>query len=255
MPTTSVSSAWVRFPKPNPQARLRLFCLPYAGSGAWNFCTWPEGLPASVEVCSVELPGRATRLKELPFTELSLLVQAMAPALLSLLDKPFAFFGHSMGGLLSFELVRLLRREYDRNPIHLFVSGRRAPQVGAQTPPLHTLPEAAFIEELRCLNGTPEDVLENAQLRQLLLPILRADFAVLETYQYRFEAPLDCPITALGGLQDSRVKYEDLKAWQEQTSESFSLHLLPGDHFFMHSAQPQVLQILSQSLSFGLSSP
>ncbi len=190
MPTTPVSSAWVRFPKPNPQARLRLFCFPYAGGGAVSFRTWPLGLPDDVEICSVELPGRGTRLSERPFTRLSPLLQTMAPALLSLLDKPFAFFGHSMGGLVSFELTRLLRREYDLSPVHLFVSGRRAPQVQDLEPPLHTLPDPAFLEELRRLNGTPQAVLENVELRQVVLPILQADFAVIDTYEYTSEAPL-----------------------------------------------------------------
>ena len=214
-----------------------------------SFRTWPLGLPDDVEVCSVELPGRGTRLSERPFTRLSPLLQTMAPALLSLLDKPFAFFGHSMGGLVSFELTRLLRREYDLSPVHLFVSGRRAPQVQDLEPPLHTLPETAFLEELRRLNGTPQAVLENVELRQLLLPILQADFAVIETYEYTPNAPLKCPITVLGGMQDSKVKCKDLKAWREHTNAAFSLHLLPGDHFFVHSTQPQVLQILSQSLN------
>lgn len=155
MPTTILLSTWVRFPRSNLQAKLRLFCFPYAGGGAVNFCKWPLGLPNAVEVCPVELPGRGIRVRELPFTGLSPLVQAIAPALVSFLDKPFVFFGHSMGGILSFELARLLHREYDLCPVHLFVSGRRALQVHELEPPLHTLPESAFIEELRRLNGTP----------------------------------------------------------------------------------------------------
>lgn len=255
MPTTTLSSAWVRFPQPNPQARLRLFCFPYAGGGAVNFYKWPLGLPKAVEVCPVELPGRGIRVRELPFTRLSPLVEAIAPALLSFLDKPFAFFGHSMGGILSFELARLLHREYDLCPVHLFVSGRRAPQVHDLEPPLHTLPESALIEELRRLNGTPDAVLENAELIQLLLPVLRADFAVLETYDYKPDVPLDCPLTVLGGLQDYKVKYENLEAWREHTKAAFSLHLLPGDHFFVHSAQPQVLQILYRALNLAVLQP
>lgn len=230
MPTTILSSAWVRFPQPNPQAKLRLFCFPYAGGGAVNFCKWPSGLPNAVEVCPVELPGRGIRVRELPFTGLEPLVQAIAPALLSFLDKPFAFFGHSMGGILSFELARLLHREYDLCPVHLFVSGRRAPpQVHDLEPPLHTLPESALIEEVRRLNGTPDAVLENAELMQLLLPVLRADFAVLETYVYAPEPTLDCPITAFGGLQDQEVNRDELQAWQDQTNAAFSLRLCKGD--------------------------
>jgi medium-chain acyl-[acyl-carrier-protein] hydrolase len=153
-----------------------------------------------------------------------------------------------MGGLVSFELARLLRKNYGKSPVHLFVSGHRAPQVPDPDPPIHALPELEFLEELRRLNGTPEVVLENTELMQLLLPALRADFAVIETYAYKPESPLDCPITAFGGLQDPKVSYDDLKVWQEQTNAAFSLHMLPGDHFFLQSAQPLLLQLLSQKL-------
>jgi medium-chain acyl-[acyl-carrier-protein] hydrolase len=110
------------------------------------------------------------------------------------------------------------------------------------------LPEPEFLEELRRLNGTPEAVLENTELMQLLLPILRADFEVIETYVYAPGPPLECGITAFGGLQDRKASYDDLEVWREQTSASFSLQMLPGDHFFINSAQPLLLQALSQKL-------
>lgn len=213
-----------------------------------GFRSWPNSLPPTVEVCPVELPGRGTRLKEPPFTRLSPLVQAIAHAILPHLDKPFAFFGHSMGALVSFELTRLLRRNYSRSPVHLFVSASRAPQVPDPDPPIHALPEPEFLEELRCLNGTPKEVLENTELMQLLLPILRADFAVIETYVYAPEPAQDFPITAFGGLQDREVSCDALEAWREQTSASFSLQMLPGNHFFIQSAQPLLLQFLSREL-------
>lgn len=248
MTTTSVFDTWVSRSKPNPQASLRLFCFPYAGGAALTFRTWSNSLPMAFEVCPVELPGRGKRITSAPFTRLQPLVQAIAQALLPHLDKPFAFFGHSMGGLVSFELARLLRKKYGLNPAHLFVSGYRAPQVPDPDPPIRALPEPEFLEELRRLNGTPEAVLENAELMQLLLPALRADFAAIETYVYTPESPLDCPITAFGGLQDREVSCDDLKAWREQTNAAFSLKMLPGDHFFLHSAQPLLLQSLSQEL-------
>jgi len=239
---------WVTCPKPHPQAKLRLFCFHYAGGRASVFRTWSDSLPQSVEVCAIELPGRGMRLRESPFTQLEPLVQHLPSALLPFLDKPFAFFGHSMGGLVSFELTRLLRREYGVSPVHLFVSGQRAPQVPDPEPPIHTLPESEFLEELRRFNGTPEAVLENAELMQLLFPTLRADFAVLETYAYTPEIPLDCPITAFGGLQDPEANCDELEAWREQTNAFFVLEMFPGDHFFLHSAEPLLLQCLSQKL-------
>lgn len=243
------SNSWVTCPKPNPEASLRLFCFPYAGGSALSFRSWPTKLPPTIEVCPVEFPGRGMRLNEPPFAQLFPLVEVIAQSLLSYLDKPFAFFGHSMGGLTSFEVARLLHRTHACSPIHLFVSGRRAPQIPSSTPHVHTLPDADFIEELRRLNGTPEEVLANDELMQLLLPTLRADFAVLETYTYQPDSPLNCPITAFGGLQDPDVSCEMLEAWKKQTSAAFSLRLFLGDHFFIDTAQSLLLQSLEQTLS------
>lgn len=248
MKTTPTFNTCVTCRSPNPEAKLRLFCFPYAGGGALSFRTWSDSLPPTIEVCPLELPGRGFRLKEPPLTQIKPLIEAIAYALLPYLDKPFAFFGHSMGGLVSFELVRLLRREYSLNPSHLFVSGRQAPQIPVSKSPIHDLPEPEFLEELRRLNGTPEAVLNSSELMQLLIPTLRADFAVLETYVYAPEAPLDCPISAFGGLQDREVSCEELEAWREQTNAEFSLQMLKGNHFFLHSAQSLLLQLLSQEL-------
>lgn len=248
MTTAPTSKSWIVYPQPNSQAKLRLFCFHYAGGRAWIFRNWSDDLPSSVEICSIELPGRGFRLIEPPFTSLDPLVEAIASALLPHLEKPFAFFGHSMGGLISFELTRTLRKNHGLKPLHLFISGHRAPQLPDPDPPIHNLPESEFVDELRDLEGTPEEVLENAELMQLLLPSLRADFAVIETYAYVAEPPLECPITAFGGLQDQEVSYDELKAWQEQTNASFSLHMLPGNHFFLHSAQLLLLKLLSQDL-------
>ena len=179
------------------------------------FRTWPDGLPADVEVCPVQLPGRGARLMEPPFTQLSPLIEALAQALFPLLDKPFAFFGHSLGALVSFELARYLRRQHGLHPVRLFVSAGRAPQIPHRDLPMHTLPEEEFLAKLRRLNGTPREVLAHAELMEIILPLLRADFAVYETYVYAIEPPLNCPISTFGGLQDQRVSRGDLEAWRE----------------------------------------
>ncbi|MEM8676654.1 MAG: thioesterase II family protein [Cyanobacteria bacterium P01_G01_bin.67] len=249
MTTIQTSKSWFICPKPNAKAKLRLFCFHYAGGGAASFRNWSDNLPSSVEVHFVELPGRGFRLAETAFTSLNPLVEAIADALYPLLDKPFTFFGHSMGGLLCFELTRLLRKKYSLNPIHLFVSAHRAPQLPDPDPPIYNLPDPEFLDELRDLEGTPEAILENTELMQLLLPTLRADFTVVDTYNYTAEPPLDYPITAFGGLQDQEVNYEELEAWQEQTTAAFSLQMLQGNHFFMHSAQSLLLEYLCQDLN------
>jgi medium-chain acyl-[acyl-carrier-protein] hydrolase len=213
------------------------------------FRTWPDDLPPDIEVCPVQLPGRESRLKEPPFTRLKHLVQTLVPLLCPYLSIPFAFFGHSMGALISFELARQLRRRSGLSPVHLFVSGRPAPPIPAPDPPIHELPESAFVEELRRLNGTPESVLQNPELMQLVLPILRADFALSETFVYSTEDPLDCPISAFGGLQDGEVSHNDLAAWREQTHSSFTLRIFPGNHFFLQSARALILSAVSQELT------
>jgi len=248
MTTTIALDPWIACRKPNPQARLRLFCFPYAGTGASIFRTWSDSLPADVEVCPVQFPGRGTRLMETPFTQLSPLVQALAQTLLPLLDKPFAFFGHSLGALVGFELARQLRRQSGVQPVRLFVSADRAPQFPHRERPMHALPDEEFLVELRRLNGIPEKVLEEVEIMQTMLPVLRADLAVCETYVYSTEPPLNCPISTFGGLQDRRVSRGDLEAWRNQTSASFSLRMFPGDHFFWHTTQPLLLQVLSQDL-------
>lgn len=248
MTAAAAFDSWIACRKPRPQARLRLFCFPYAGGGALIFRTWADGLPADVEVCPVQLPGRGTRLMEPLFTQLSPLIQALAQALLPLLDKPFAFFGHSLGALVSFELARQLRRQYGVQPVRLFVSASRAPQLPHRGLPIHTRSEGDFLAELRHLNGTPREVLDHEELMQISLPVLRADFAVYETYVYPTEPPLNYPISAFGGLRDRTVSQSDLEAWREQTSVSFSLQMFPGDHFFLNTTQPLLLRVLSQEL-------
>jgi len=240
---------------PNPQAALRLFCFPYAGGSAAIFRKWVENLPQTIELCAVELPGRISHIQTSPLTRIEPLVDAIATALLPYLDKPFAFFGHSMGGLVSFELARLLRAKYSVQPVYLFISGRHAPQLRARTAPIHALPEPEFLAQLRRLGGTPQAVLENAELMQILIPILRADFAVLENYTYTNEPPLDCAIAAFGGLEDPEVSYTELEAWRDMTTSSFQLQMFPGDHFFLHCAQPllnSLQKYLLQAVGEGL---
>ncbi len=237
---------WIPFRQPDPKAQLRLFCLPYAGAGALIFRKWSDTLPRDIEVCPIQLPGRGTRLTEPPFTKLSCLIEALAQALDPLLDKPFAFFGHSLGALIAFELARQIRRQHGVHPVHLFVSAGRAPQIPHRAPPIHTLPDKEFLAELRRLNGTPRELLDHEELMEVMLPILRADFALYETYLYSTEPPLSCPISAFGGLQDRRVSASDLEAWRSQTSASFSLRMFPGDHFFLKESL--LLQALPQEL-------
>jgi medium-chain acyl-[acyl-carrier-protein] hydrolase len=248
MKNTLQSNCWIKRPNPNPQAELRLFCFPYAGGWSVAFRNWSDSTLATVEVCTIELPGRGTRLSEAPLIRLDSLVEKISQALIPHLDKPFAFFGHSMGGLLCFEVTRFLSRNYGIVPAWLFVSGHRAPHLAPSNSPIHGLPESEFIEELRHFKGTPEAILVDPELRLLLFPSLRADFALLENYLYTPAPPLDCSIAAFGGLEDINVSWEELEAWRAQTNRSFSLHMIPGDHFFVHSSERLLIQLINQEL-------
>lgn len=249
---TTTSRPSINIFKPNPQARLRLFCFAYAGGGASIYRTWPALLPPEVELCAVQLPGREERTKDAPFTDLPPLIESLSLAIQPYLTKPFAFFGHSMGALVSFELTRRLRKRAAATPLHLLVSAHRAPQLPDPYPPIHQLPDAEFKQELLKLNGTPKSLLENDELMQVLAPVLRADFSVCETYAYTSGEPLDCPITAFGGLQDRETSRAELEAWRKQTQKPFQLHMFEGDHFFFFSARESILHIVNQDLAIAL---
>lgn len=243
---------WLGWHRANPQARLRLLCFPYGGGGATAFRTWQDHFPATIEVCPVQIPGREERLNEPRFTRLLLLVEAIAEALAGGFDKPFAFFGHSLGALIAFQLARQLREEQSTQPLHLFVSGRRAPQVPDSGPRLYDLPADEFVAALRQRNFMRREILERTQLLELATPILRADYEMVQTYSYKPEAPFDFPITAFGGAEDSTESAEKLEAWRGQTRASFALHIFPGDHFFVHSSQPSLLEVIAEQLQTHL---
>jgi medium-chain acyl-[acyl-carrier-protein] hydrolase len=249
MKLNSAQSPWLAYHEPKPRATVRLFCFPYAGGSALIFNKWRDSLPSFVEVCPVQLPGRGNRLHATPFTNLHALVEAAASALQPYFNMPFAFFGHSMGASISFELARLLRREGGRLPLHLYISCRRAPHIIDREPPLYDLPEVALVEELRRLNGTPREVLDHPELMQMMLPLLRADFSVAETYICEPETPLDTPITVFGGLADEDISRDDLEGWKEHSTGSFKLRMLEGDHFFLNTSQPTLLRLLFKELN------
>lgn len=241
------NTLWLIKGKPSFKNHFRLFCFPYAGGGASIFRQWQEKLSKDVEVCPVQLPGRENRFAELPYTILSSLVKDMFEALVPYFDMPFAFFGHSLGAKIAFELARELRRKQDVQPLHLFVSGNRAPHI-PEPRPLHMLPEEEIIMELRRYSGTPETVLQSKELMEMYLPILRADFSVDETYTYYEDAPLGCPITAFGGSEDKEASREEIGAWRQHTLSSFSFQMFQGDHFFIKSSQSLVLDSIAKDL-------
>lgn len=238
-----VNSEWYVCARQVSRPAFRLFCFPYAGSsGSLSvFREWARALPAWIEVLTLELPGRGRRYGQPLLSSLtdvsSRLVQVTAP----LTDLPYAFAGHSIGALIAFELTRALRSRVARLPRALLVSGKRAPQL-PHPQRLHQLPEAQLVEALREYNGTPSEVLQNPELMELFLPILRADFALAETYVHRSEAPFAIPLHAFGGHEDAGVGQDCLRAWGSHTTGTFSCEMFPGDHFFLQGEGRQQLQ-------------
>lgn len=249
MNNRSQNNLSLAIPRPNPQANMRLFCLPHAGGTSTAFREWADWLPGVIELCIVEIPGHGYRLNEALIHRLPPLVQQVAQDIQPYLDKPFAIFGHSMGNLLGFELSHYLQNYYQKTPIHLFLSGRGAPHLPSREEPIHQLPEDQFIHKITEYNGTPKEVIQHKELMDLMLPILRTDFEVCETYQFSPKPPFNFPLTIFGGLSDQGASKPDLQEWNRYTNSSFSLRMFPGDHFFIFSAQKQLLQAIVRDIN------
>jgi medium-chain acyl-[acyl-carrier-protein] hydrolase len=236
----------------NPNAQLRLFCLPYAGAGASRYFRWASCFPPEIDVCPVLLPGREGRIGEDPFTSMDDLLPALVEELAPELKRPFAIFGHSMGALIGFELARRFRRELGSAPVCLFVSGHRAPHLRMSGPIFHGLPADEFAAQIRQMQDAPDEAVWNREYMELMLPTMRADFRLCETYAYRAEAPLEYPILAFGGLRDSRVREPDLAAWAAHTIGAFSLRMFPGGHLFLNECESDVVRSIVGDLSYEL---
>ncbi len=245
--TYELSSKWL-LRKPIAKPSMRLFCLPYAGGGASAYRSWQEALPAGIEVCSVQLPGREGRVNEEPATTLDGLVPALADALREWLDRPFALFGHSMGALIAFELARHLQRSGGPVPEVLFASAHQAPHLPRGTARIARLPDNELMEQVRAMGGTPQELLDNRELLELVLPVLRADFSICESYAYRQGPKLALPIEVFGGLADRTVTHGELTPWSVHTESQFRIRMLPGNHFFIHTARPLLLRYVAQAL-------
>jgi medium-chain acyl-[acyl-carrier-protein] hydrolase len=228
---------------------VRLLCFPYAGGSAAAYRDWQKALPDTIEVWPIQLPGRGKRLSEDPYTQIAHLIDKLGEDILSNMDGPFAIFGYSMGALIGFELARRAQRKGASGPIHLFAAARRAPHLPPNHRLTYGLPDIELIAELRDMQGTPPQLLENQEAMRLFLPAIRADFELVQTYCFTAGPALRCPLTAMGGLRDRSVDYEQVEPWKAHTLARFAVRMFPGDHFFINQCERDLLAVVAQELN------
>ncbi len=241
---TEPTARWFTAPGTRADATCQLYCLPYAGAGAGAFRQWPRVFPPAIDVQLVQLPGREHRIAEPPefdAAEVAAVIAARA-------DRPYAIYGHSMGARLGFLVVRELRRRGGRLPVRLYVGGARPPDDRDLLAIAADLPEEQFVQRLREVGGMPEEVLDEPELRELMLPILRADLRWLDVYQHTPEPPLPVPIVAFAGSRDPELASGTVDGWQRHTAGPFRLHTIDGGHFFLDDDRDTLVRLVSTDL-------
>lgn len=215
-------------------ATTRLFCLPHGGAGASVYQPWAGLLPAEIDMVPVRLPGREARYAEPLARSATELVASLAPPLLARAGDRYALFGHSLGGLLAYELARA-GTNAAHPPVHLVVSGCPAPQLlpGHGRPTVHTLSDEDLLAHVRTLADSTESALDLPELARALIPVLRADYEMYETYRHENGDPLPVPITVLAGTDDPEVTVAELVAWQELTTHKSEVHTFAGGHLYL----------------------
>jgi medium-chain acyl-[acyl-carrier-protein] hydrolase len=233
---------WVFSPCPRRQPRLRIICFPGAGAGGAAFRDWWDWPDTDIEICSVQLPGRESRIHEPPISTFPELTPVIAASLQPWIGQPYIFLGHSLGAWIAFEVARELRRLSRPGPRHLFVAAAAAPHLPWPHPPIRELSDHELLNAVdRRYHSIPLQVFEDRDLRALVAPGLRADFSLVETYQYRESPPLECPISVFGGDRDSTVSFAKLEAWRQQTCGNFRVQTLAGDHFVLGALRLRLL--------------
>lgn len=247
---TVAAPRWIQTPKPQADAHTRLICFHYAGGGASAFKDWADSMPAGIEFNIVQMPGREERLGEPLYTDMAALVEVLTEEILQLGDRAYAFFGHSMGAIVAYEVARRLAQLGAPQPQHLFLSARAVPDLENTSEPLRFLANETFIDKLHQTYGAvPEAIRKSAELQEVFLPILRADVELLETHTEADVDPLDCPLTVLGGVDDPAITSAMLAGWRARTSAGFEQHEFPGGHFFIHDQRDAVITKILSELS------
>ncbi|MEU8680736.1 alpha/beta fold hydrolase [Streptomyces sp. NPDC048611] len=250
-PHSALDPEWFRRPRPVPEPRLRLVCFPHAGGAASFFRDWPRWLPADVELAAVCYPGREDRIG-LPAVEvMDELADRIAEALVPALDRPLAFFGHSMGASVAHEVAMRIERRHGRVLRRLVVSSRSAPS-RLRPSGLSRASDEVLVRDVQELGGTFSAALDHPDLRELLLPTIRADYRLIDDYRPAEPSPrIAVPVTALLGDRDPHVGEADMRAWAEVTEGDFGLRVLPGDHFYLLEQAPSLVTELGRLLTSG----
>ncbi len=244
--TASLPDPWSSCPDPRPGADFQLFCLPYAGGAASAYRAWPKAFGPRVEVVAMQLPGREQRIRERPAVEPEQVASAIARAA----DRPYAIFGHSMGGRLGFDVVRILRARGRPLPVRLYPSGANPPHARIAGPltGMSTVADEEFAARLVAAGGVPAAVVAEAELFEMFLPMLRADFTWVDGYTYTDGPPLPMPIVAFAGAADPVAPVSRMHEWGRHTTAPFTLHTLPGGHFFLHDRLPELSGVIEADL-------
>ena len=248
MASNGSESKWLVCKKANPGAAIRLICFPFAGGTASAYKDWGNILPDTLEVHAVQLPGRETRFSEPLIHNFDQLLGTLENVLSSLVAKPYAFFGHSMGALITFELIRRFRARGIPLPRYAIFSGRRSPDKASRFPSMHHLEFDDFVDALRKYGGTPEEVLREKELMQLLVPILKADFSLIEEYIMAEEDPLPIPISVYYGDADPRTDKEEIEGWRNFCAKEIKFKEFEGKHFFIQTNKSRVLDAIKEDL-------
>lgn len=241
------ATRWIRSFQPLPDSQLRLVCFPHAGGSASYFRPMAAPLGPTIEMLAVQYPGRQDRRLEQRIEDIAELADLIFDAVRPALDRPFAFFGHSMGAVLAFEVARRLKSQTKTSPQHLFASGRRAPS-RYRPEDIHRRDDAGLIAELRRLAGADRRWLDDSVLLAMVLPAIRSDYTAIETYTCPPGVVLDCPITALLGDADQNITIDEALAWREHTRARFDLRIFPGAHFYLEERQAEVVATIAAAL-------
>ncbi|SJN59057.1 Linear gramicidin dehydrogenase LgrE [Vibrio ruber DSM 16370] len=247
----NIDDRWLYCPKKNKDAEKRIFIFPHAGGTAQGYKKWAEVLfeRNNVEVCIVQLPGRAERMHEEHVVHMPSLVNGLLESIQHFLDKPYICFGHSLGCLVCFELMKEIRSKSLRMAELMILSAKRAPHLPRQYDKISSQSKLDLVRTLKTFDGTPSFILDDDDLLNILLPIMRNDFLLDESYIYNDSESLDIPLMILGADKDLLASQSELLAWEKHTLNKFNYKIYSGSHFYIFEHEDEILNLMSEVIN------